>query len=324
MMEAQVLSVKSPLYGRRTGQWKIESFPFHLFHHIFPNHSFEARLQFFSILDGIPAYIKKMNNKKSVPWNLKHKIFKKGEYLYEEAENLLRQELRTPRNYNAILQAIAERYNKFGEISNRTEFSKSLLSQYLKNLQKLHVIKKNFPITQQKESRNARYILSDNYFSFWFQFVYPYQQLIEQDRQILLLESIADKLTKQYSFTFEQICQQLIQQESYTKVGTWWNKNEEIDVVALDELHEHVLFGECKWTKKKIGTTILDDLQKKSDHVTWKKGRRKEGFVLFSKSGFTDTLIEEGKKNKEINLFDQNDIDVFFQNQSRNFIKRKD
>lgn len=316
MMETKILDVKSPLYGRRSGQWKLCPFPFSLFHKIFPNHSFEDRVRFFSILDGIPAYIKKMNQKKTVDWNLKNKVFKRGEYLYEETEYLLRQELRSPRNYYVILQAIAEGYTRFGEIANRTELSKSLVSQYLKNLQELHIVKKLVPVTQRKESRNAHYRLSDNYFSFWFQFIYPYQQLIEQDKQERLLESISEKLNKHYSFAFEQICRQLMMQGSFSKVGSWWDKNEEIDVIGLDELQNHILFGECKWIQHKVGMNVFENLLQKSKQVSWKKNKQKKSFALFSKSGFTKQLIDETKQRADIKLFTTSDIDRVFRTQN--------
>ncbi|MBS3748119.1 MAG: ATP-binding protein [Candidatus Thermoplasmatota archaeon] len=320
MMETKVLDVKSPLYGRRSGQWKLDPFPFSLFHKLFSHHSFEERVQFFSFLDGVPAYINKMNFKETVDWNLKNKVLKRGEYLYEEAEYLLREELRTPRNYYAILQAIAEGYTRFGQIANRTELSKSLVSQYLKNLQELHVVKKMVPVTQRKESRNALYQLSDNYFSFWFQFIYPYQQLIELDKQNMLLQSIREQLNKHYSFTFEQVCQELLSQGSFSKIGSWWDKTEEIDVVGLDELHNRIVFGECKWTKKKVGMNIFERLLEKSNCVSWKNDKRTESFTLFSKSGFTKRLMEEANQRDNVYLFAAKDISKLFKNQNNPFV----
>jgi hypothetical protein len=261
-----------------------------------------------------------MNPKETVDWNLKNKVLKRGEYLYEEAEYLLREELRTPRNYYVILQAIAEGYTRFGQIANRTELSKSLVSQYLKNLQELHVVKKMVPVTQRKESRNALYQLSDNYFSFWFQFIYPYQQLIELDKQNMLLQSIRERLNKHYSFTFEQVCQELLSQGFFSKIGSWWDKTKEIDVIGLDELHNRIVFGECKWTKKKVGMNIFEKLLEKSERVSWKNDKRTESFALFSKSGFTKRLMEEADQRDNVYLFAAKDIDRLFKNQNNPFV----
>ena len=306
MMETQVLGYKSPLYGRRTGQWKLKPFLFKDLELIFKNTSFENRLKYFSILDGIPYYLNKMDVEKSLTWNFKNRIFQKGEYLYEEAENLLRQEFREPRNYFSILQAISEGYNKYGEICNRTGLNKSLASQYLSNLLELHIIKKEIPITQKKESRNAHYHLSDNYIDFWFEFIYPNKSIIEEDRQDILLSGISERLKKHYSFVFEEICRQIMQNifPSIGKIGRWWHKGIEIDIVGINEENSNIVFGECKWTDKKVDTNVLEKLKRKSKEVKWKNSKRKEEFILFSKSGFTKNLQGISENQQNVKLYD--------------------
>jgi len=306
MMEIEVLGYKSPLYGRRTGQWKLEPFKFRELKQFFPNSSFEDRLQFFSFLDGIPEYLNKMDTQKNPIWNLKNRIFKKGEYLYEEAENLLRQEFREPRNYFSILQAIAEGNTRYGAICNRTGLDKSMVSQYLKNLINVHVIRKEFPVTQKKESRNAHYSLSDNYYDFWFEFIYPSKSLIEEDKQELLVNKIQEQLRMHFSSVFEQVCREMIWRlpQGFTRVGRWWQADEEIDVVGLNEKENVILSGECKWSKNKVDTELLEDLEMKSKNIKWKLGKCKEIFVLFSKSGFTRELENLAKQRKDLELYD--------------------
>jgi len=306
MMETHVLGYKSPLYGRRTGQWKLEPFKFKDLKHFFPERSFEERLQFFSFLDGIPEYLNKMDEKKTPLWNLKNKVIKKGEYLYEEAENLLRQEFREPRNYFSILQAIAEGNTKYGEICNRTGLSKSLTSQYLSNLTELHAVRKEFPVTQRKESRNTLYHLSDNYYDFWFEFIHPYKSLIEEDKQEILMKNISEKLQKHYASVFEQVCKEILWDvpSDVEKIGRWWHGSEEIDIIGLNEEKNTILFGECKWSKNKVDIKILEDLKQKTRYVKWKNDKRNEKFVLFSKTGFTEDLEEIAKNNKNLQLFD--------------------
>ena len=311
MMETHVLGYKSPLYGRRTGQWKLEPFKFKDLKHFFPERSFEERLQFFSFLDGIPEYLNKMDKKKTPLWNLKNKVFKKGEYLYEEAENLLRQEFREPRNYFSILQAISEGNTKYGEICNRTGLSKSLTSQYLSNLIELHVVKKEFPGTQRKESRNALYHLSDNYYDFWFEFIYPNRSLIEEDRQDKLLSSISEKLKKHYALVFEQVCKQLMWDisPSIVKVGRWWHKDIEIDIVCVNKETNNIIFGECKWTDKKVDIDVLENLKRKSKEVKWNDKIRREEFIIFSRSGFTKKFQDMSESQQNIKIFDVQKLD---------------
>ena len=84
------------------------------------------------------------------------------------------------------------------------------------------------------------------------------------------------------------------------KLGRWWDKNDEIDIVGIGE--NEIVFGECKWSVKKVGLSVLYDLKEKSKKVQWKNTNRKEYFILFSKEGFSDELIEFTKENNNIIL----------------------
>ncbi|MEW6279146.1 MAG: DUF234 domain-containing protein [Candidatus Eremiobacterota bacterium] len=67
------------------------------------------------------------------------------------------------------------------------------------------------------------------------------------------------------------------------RVGSWWTRDEEIDVVAFDE--RHALFGECKWSNRPMQTKDLDRLKERARLVPELQGHR-HSFALFSRSGF--------------------------------------
>ena len=85
------------------------------------------------------------------------------------------------------------------------------------------------------------------------------------------------------------------------KVGRWWDKEIEIDIVGLGE-NNKIVFGECKYSKKLIGLNILNELKEKSKKVIWNNDKREEYYILFSKSGFSEDLIELAKKESNIVL----------------------
>ena len=85
------------------------------------------------------------------------------------------------------------------------------------------------------------------------------------------------------------------------KVGRWWDKNTEIDIVGLGEDNK-IVFGECKYSNKQVGLSILNELKEKSKKVIWNNDRREEYYILFSKSGFSQDLIESAKKKSNIVL----------------------
>jgi len=85
-------------------------------------------------------------------------------------------------------------------------------------------------------------------------------------------------------------------------IGRWWNANEEIDLIALDE--NNAILIECKWTSKKIGTDILEDLEHKAQLVKPELKDRSIRYALCSRSGFTDQLIQDANLRQDLMLFD--------------------
>jgi len=82
----------------------------------------------------------------------------------------------------------------------------------------------------------------------------------------------------------------------FTKLGRWWERNEEIDIVGLNNELDSILFGEVKWSEKFIGTDIFDALREKARKVKWGGRQRREFFCLFSKSGFTQAMIRKARE----------------------------
>ena len=146
MMEETALFHKSPLYGRRTGQFLIKPFRFKEAKDVFPGKNFEEILSIYSIVGGTLLYLNKFRNKDYLDV-VKKEILKKGQPLYEEVEFLLREELREPRNYFVILEALSLGKHKLSEIINETGFDKSTVSRYISILDSLQITKKETPIT---------------------------------------------------------------------------------------------------------------------------------------------------------------------------------
>ncbi len=287
MMEEHTLAYQAPLYGRRSGQIELKPLKLKRLKEFFPENKIEEVIQFYSVVDGIPLYALKLNPKAGLLENLEENVFKIGKFLYPEAENLLKQELREPAKYFLILKSIGFGRNRFGEIANFTGLDKTTISKYLDNLLTLHIIKKDFPVTQNKETRNASYVFEDNYFNFWFRFVYPNKTLIEEHRQKDLIGFIKTDLELYVSHIFEKACTEFVFDIDlpikFNKIGRWWHKDKEIDIVCLDESKKEVLFVECKWSylKEKGARKVLEELKEKSKFVEWE--RKKEYFGLFGK-----------------------------------------
>ena len=91
-----------------------------------------------------------------------------------------------------------------------------------------------------------------------------------------------------------------------TRIGRWWNKSEEVDIVAIGQ--KDILFGECKWSSRPVGTNILDDLKRKAKLVP--QSGQTQWFALFAKSGFTDEIHALAKSNPHLLLYDLQILDI--------------
>jgi len=321
MMEKYTLDYKSPIYGRRTGQWMVDRLNIVNMKEFFPHYSFEDILTVFSTIDTIPGYLVKFDADLPVWKNIENKILSKGEYLYEEVEILLREELRDTSNYMSILSAVAGGLTTFNEIYNKTGLDKSLLSKYIFVLEKIGIIEKTQPVTlafkPKLKAIGARYSLKDNFFDFWLRFVYTNLTELERGNSAAVAKAIQKEFPDYLGIKFERAAMELIAYLDifqYTRIGKWWHKDKEIDIVALNENTNEILFCECKWKNRKTDLSVIEELLEKSKFVDWNNDIRKERFAVFSKSGFTKD-VEIYAKQKNLFLFTLDELDETFRRQ---------
>ncbi len=288
MMEDYTLDYRAPLYGRRTAQLQLQPLKFEYLCLFLPSYPVEELVKVYGVTDGIPLYILNFEPGLNFEENIKENVFRVGKFLYQEAEILLKEELRGTARYFSILKAVAYGKQRFGEIANFTKLDKSIISKYLDNLAIIRLIRKEYPVTQKKEVRNARYVFNDNYFNFWFRYVYPYKSLIEEGRAERLFDSIKKDFNSYLGFVFEKICSEFLwgeqEQEQklpflFTKLGRWWHRDKEIDLVALNEETNEIAFFEVKWSDLQLGeaSRILAGLEEKSESVDWNNHENRKG-----------------------------------------------
>ncbi len=212
------------------------------------------------------------------------------------------QELRTPKNYFAILRAIALGRVKLNEIVQFTGLDRGVVGKYLDNLIDLKIVEREISITENpQKSRKGIYIISDNYFRFWFRYVYPRLTYLEEGRRKYVMDIIRKDFTSFLSVVVEDICREYLKQNpfiipfEFESIGSYWDREGEIDIIALNKEGD-ALLGECKYSNKKVGTDVLESLISKS--LLLKDRGKKFYYILFSKSGFTQNLIEIAKKEK--------------------------
>lgn len=304
-MEDHVLAYKAPLYGRRTAQIKLLPFDFGETCHYFANYSAEEKALAYGIMGGTPQYLLQMNDRLSIEQNIKNTYLNPTSALYEEPTNLLKQEVREPAIYTAIITAIATGASRMSEISGKVGENTNVCSIYLKNLIGLSIVQKETPYGE-KASKKSIYSIDDNMFRFWYRFVPENASMIARGAADLVYQRIAPHLPEYMGKVFEEICKQylwklLLSEKSpveFQSLGRWWGNDPihkcqtEIDIMGEQD-KDTALFAECKWTAEKVDLSILETLTVRSNLFPYLN----KHFFLFSKSGFT-----QGCVNKAIEL----------------------
>jgi len=288
MMETEVLSYKSPLYGRRTGEWNVTPMAFKHLKHFFSNYDTADLFRAWAVCGGVPFYLQKFDNNLSIDENIRQMILTKGEVLYNEPAVLLREEFREPKVYSLILKYLSLGYTKQGEISSVTGIERGNLSKYLSVLENLHIIEHIIPLGKRKR---GIYEINDQFFRFWFRFVYPNRSDLEIGLADEVFSQISPQLNTYYGKEFERLVIEQIRLKelplpfSFTEVKRWWHNDREIDIVVVNQDTKDILFVECKWKvlDEKDAGRVLADLKKKSGYVQWKNDSRREYYGVVAK-----------------------------------------
>lgn len=314
-MEDNVLAYKAPLYGRRTAQLKIHPFDFFESCRYFENFSGEDKALAYGIVGGTPQYLMQLDDRLSIEDNIKNTHLNPASSIFEEPNNLLKQEVREPAIYNAVITAIATGATKLSEISGKIDEDTSVCATYIKNLISLGIVKKEMPYGE-KSGRKTIYSIEDNMFRFWYRFVPENTSLISRGAADLAYSRIAPELSAYMGGVFEEICKQYLWRlllagkcaVSFTELGRWWGTNpktriqEEIDIMGTDK--DSALFGECKWTNDKVDLGVLETLIERSSLFHFGKTH----FYLFSKSGFTKGCIDKAAALGNVSLVSYGDM----------------
>ncbi|MHA1273825.1 MAG: ATP-binding protein [Promethearchaeota archaeon] len=273
MMES-LLGYKNPLYGRRTNQILIQPLSFFDAREFFPKLSLEVQIQVYSILGGTPAYLLEFDPKESILKNIREKILPPNTFLNQDPFFVLREELSELRYYFSILNSISKGNTKLGNIINDTGLGKGLVSKYLHVLIDLHIVERRVPITElePRKSRRGIYLIRDNYFKFWFRFVFSNAHFLEQGLFDYVLEKkIKPNLNTFIGYTFEDICIEWLKQKySQHLIGGWWKKQEEIDIIILNPNTKELILCEVKWKNLKNNdiARIFRELKRKSKLIS--------------------------------------------------------
>jgi len=320
MMQKITNSKAGALYGRAQ-KIKISPFKYKDFRLMFKKLNEEEKVLRYGVFGGTPYYLEKTKRFENTLDAIYELIIKKDSELSEEPKNLLEYEnVRTHAKYNSILQSISSGKEVLKEIQDFTSMPVSNLPPYINRLVVLlDLIKRNDPI--KGKERLGRYKITDNFFRFWYKFVFENQSALNMGARDHILNIIKKEINAYTGRVFEDIIKELLIFYNGRKIkniginfediGSWWDRNNnEVDILAYNSREKTFLLGEVKWTSEKMGVEVIEELARKAKLVNLSG---KYQLLLASKNGFTEKCI---KKMKELNALylDLNDVAKLFDN----------
>lgn len=307
-MEKKVLSEKSPLFGRRDSQIKLESFDYLDAAKFVPDYSNEDKAVCYGITGGVAKYLSMIDPEKNIDENIIRLFFRTDGYLYDETRNLLTQEFSDISLVNNIVEQIASGENTLNTIAGKIREKEQTVLYSLDKLISVGLVEKKKCITDEKNKKKTQYVLKDYMFKFWYEFIPKATSVIEMGQGVLYYTKVVKPVLHSFmGSVFEEMCRYYTLMKGITgeygcfitSVGAWWGiekvtdkngdmrtQSADIDVVALSEVDKKAVIGECKFKNEKIDKGIYETLIRRGKLITAKYKVAK--YIFFSLSGYTD------------------------------------
>lgn len=316
-MEKKVLSEKSPVFGRRDSQIKLEAFNYRDSALFVPNYSPEDKAVCYGVTGGVAKYLAMIDSTKSLDDNIKRLFFNTDGYLFDETKNLLTQEFADVTLVNNIIEQVASGENTLNIIASKVKEKDATVLYSLDKLINVGLVEKKKCITEEKNKKKTQYVLKDHMFKFWYEFIPKAISVIEMGQGELYYEKVVKpQLHAFMGSVFEEMCRYYTLEHGIqgafgsfiTEVGTWWGVEQlqddtgkwyqqatDIDVVGLSTVDNTAVIGECKFKNEKIDRGVYETLLGRARLIAGKYNVTK--YLLFSLSGFTDWFDTQDKTN---------------------------
>ena len=308
------------LYGR-VSRFKISPFRYVDFRLMFNDAEEDEKIIRYAVFGGTPYYLSKTKGIKDTLQAISDLLLKKGGELVEEPRNLLEYEnVRVYAKYNSILHSIASGKERLKEMQDFTSLTSTVMPAYITRLDHLlDLVGKQDPMLGKE--RLGKYVIRDNFFKFWYRFIFPNQTALNLGNTKIVFDAIKDNLNSYVGKIFEDIARELLTlyinkeiksvKMDFENIGAWWDRNgNEIDIVAYNHKAKRILVGEVKWTNNPADTPLLEELMMKSRLINFNGTYQ---YMLISKNGFTERCIKRMEELKVLYLNLQ-DMETLFDN----------
>jgi hypothetical protein len=319
-MQNQVIHSKA-LYNRSLYELNLREFSLSEAQKLLQGRSYREVMDAYLTVGGIPEYLKRIDQHSSIQIGICEESFKKDSYFSNEKKRIFISSFATNTHYQAIIDHLSQ-----VKFATKKDLEKSLhtkgggtLTDLLKDLEMCGFIERYLPYQVGSNSNLIRYCIADSYLRFYFKFISPLSERIQQgDYNRLPLHALnKESYQKWLGLSFERFCRQhslmiatIIGFSAVRyKSGAFFNRTTiteqsgyQIDLVF--DRADHVLtVCEIKYTQSKTGTEVIEEFEKKLSLLPDLKNKTIEK-VLISASGATDALLARAYFDRVITLED--------------------
>mgnify|MGYP001433911941 CR=1 FL=1 len=297
-MYENLFSVSKPLFNRQTFEYHLKECDYLESSLYYPNFSSADKIRTYAVFGGLPYYLAQIDDQLTLEENIKNLITSENARFSNEVSMLLHSELRSIQEYQSVLQAIQSGSTKLSEIDSKSRIQDTAkTSKYVKKLLELEIIEKEYKFLESPNSKSHLYRIKNNFIAFHYHFIWKNQAArVLMSKDDYYETFIKDEIDQYVSLRFEKICEQFLiryykqrNQESIINIGRYWYNDRklktdiEIDLCIQTKKNIHVY--ECKWTNNQFGTSIMNDLIEKGQHLEATK------YGAFSKKGYHESVL---------------------------------
>ncbi|MCE7980903.1 MAG: ATP-binding protein [Caldilinea sp. CFX5] len=315
VIERDILNRDAPLYGRRTAQLTVRPLTVQQSAAFLSAQSAVELIETYALTGGMPAYLAQLRPNRSWWTNLRQTAFDPANILYHDGLTLLHEELRDPRHYVAVLRAIANGAHTLTLLAREAGLERSSLPGYLATLAGAGYVERRVPLGIARSSQQQRgtWHIADPYIRFWGRYILPYTGAIEKGQGDGLVEQVLRPTWEQFvAITWEDLARESVHTLANQRtpgfwpeaVGSWWQAQDQIDVVAVSYQQRIAWLGEARWRNQPMTMADLETLQQKGQRWQGQERGWRIYYALFSRSGFTQPLLDRAQADPEILLFD--------------------
>jgi AAA+ ATPase superfamily predicted ATPase len=274
-MLGDVLSRKSPLFGRRTRSFRLGAFSAEEASELLPGRgAFEVAETWFTV-GGIPKYLEIMAAQPSLRKAVSREAFSPSGFFFDEIRFVLGEQLKETEHYFQLLEHMAKSPVRITELERMTGIASGQVTYYLERLLLLGFVSRHIPFGAKHTSKTVRYRLDDYYLRFYFKFIHPNRGRIESASAPLpWRDVVGDAWHNWAGLSFERFAWDHAHVvaarlgHDFTEVGSFWQRptkrKQGVQVDLLIGCEDGVaLLCECKWSRTPIGMPAVHELRKK-------------------------------------------------------------